>query len=360
MKVVVRVDASADIGSGHVMRGLALGQALRAVGWGVVFATCAMPPLLEGRLRDESFGIAHLDARPGSGDDATRTRAVASRERAAWVVLDGYLFDGRYQERLAAQSAGVLLVDDEGGADRYRADIILNQNLHALESLYASRAPGTLLLLGPRYALLRREFARRPPPRRDPEVAGRRVLVTLGGADPNNVTSTLVAGLEALGEPRLEVVVTVGASNRHGKALERAIRGVSFSVRLEHDAKDMRGLMEWADVAVAAAGTTSWELAFMGVPALLLVLSDNQQATAARLDAAGAALNLGWALDASADAIATAVSEVLQSPEGMQRMSECGQSIVDGKGASRVVEAMAGANPGREPISLDHPHEGDI
>src|SRR5262249_50630857 len=147
-----------------------------------------------------------LAVEPGSLGDSQTLADLARQWGADRLVIDGYQFGGGYQRSLKEAGLWVLVVDDYGHADHYCADGVLNQNLHAREGLYGHREPGVRLLLGVRYALLRREFTRwRGWERSIPAEAGK-LLVTLGGSDPENVTDKAV---RALGRPEAGTWETV-------------------------------------------------------------------------------------------------------------------------------------------------------
>ena len=156
--IVFRADASPQIGTGHVMRCLALGQIFRKVGERSVFVMCMVTPSMRVRLESEGFGVKILNCIPGSVDDAKQTVEVSKDVSASWIVLDGYHFDAAYQRSIKELGKKLLLIDDNGCASHYYADIVLNQNIYASEKLYSKREPNTTLLLGTRYALLREEF----------------------------------------------------------------------------------------------------------------------------------------------------------------------------------------------------------
>lgn len=299
-------------------------------------------PALEERLRAENVEVAPLHADPGSPEDATQTVALARQQDAAWIAADGYHFDAAYQKAIKDAGLCLLALDDYGHANHYCADLVLNQNLHAAEALYARREPYTRLLLGTRYALLRREFrTRRSEPRQTPAIA-RRVLVTLGGSDPDNVTGEVIRALGQVDMDGLEVVIVAGGSNPHYEALRTAVSGAPRAIRLLRNVQNMPERMVWADMAVLAGGSTCWEAAFLGLPSLLLVLADNQRAVAEGMEAEGAARSLGRAETVSPDQIADALTQMLWDAPSRERMSRRGQTLVDGNGAGRVARAMAG------------------
>ena len=173
----------------------------------------------------------------------------------------------------------LLCIDDYGHAAQYCADVILNQNLSADISLYPNCFPNTRFLLGPRYALLRKEFiCYKNWPRVIPSVA-KKVLVTMGGTDQDNCTLRIVHALNKISIPDLEVAVLLGPANEHKSEIENALKISPFNGKLLVSLDNMAEAMAWADVAIAAGGSTSWELAFMGLPSLLVILAENQRAS---------------------------------------------------------------------------------
>ncbi|HMK22226.1 MAG TPA: UDP-2,4-diacetamido-2,4,6-trideoxy-beta-L-altropyranose hydrolase [Terriglobales bacterium] len=335
MKLLFRTDASVSMGTGHVMRCLALAQAWQDAGGEVVFAMAEATPSIEARLRIERAQVVRLQVAAGSADDAACTLDAAQRHRAGWVVVDGYQFDSGYASLLQSGRLKVLQIDDNGEAGPYSADLVLNQNLHASEGLYRYRAPQTRVLLGTRYVLLRREFAFWR--KRTFEISGRarRVLLTMGGSDPDNVTEQILRFL--LVEPDLELTVAVGGSNPHLASIEKLVEQASGPVRVLKDVSNMPALMVWADLAVAGAGTTSWEMCMMGLPAALCVLAPNQENIAAELARAGAAVNLGYVGRNGTRELETVLRQLIDSQSARAKMSARGRELVDGRGAERVV-----------------------
>jgi spore coat polysaccharide biosynthesis predicted glycosyltransferase SpsG/L-amino acid N-acyltransferase YncA len=285
--------------------------------------------------------------------DAQETIRHARQVEASCLVLDGYQFGHLYQQAVKDAGLRLLFVDDYGHAARYCADLVLNQNIYAAELLYANREPDSHLLLGTRYALLRREFWPWRTWQRQVLPDARRVLVTLGGSDPDNVALKAMYGLGLMAVDGLESILVVGGGNPHTSALQQAIRQLALNVRLERSLSDMSAPMLWADVCLAAGGSTCWELALLGLPSVLLVLAANQRANAEGLHAVGAAHSLGWHQDVPAAAIARETERVLRSREIRTAMSRTGQRLVDGYGAQRVVAQMLAqptlrARPARE------------
>jgi len=229
MNVIFRADANAQMGTGHLMRCLALAQAWQDASGHPIFVMAAEPSTIESRLKSEEIEIIHLSAQPGSIGDAIQTAHLAREREATWVVVDGYHFDSAYQTGIKDAGLKFMAIDDCGDAKHYFADIVLNQNLHADEALYVNKEPYTRLLLGTRYVLLRKEFLKwRGWKREIPEVGGN-VLVTMGGGDPDNVTLKVIQALNQMDSPELKVKVVVGPSNRHVKELQAASRKPQYT-----------------------------------------------------------------------------------------------------------------------------------
>jgi UDP-2,4-diacetamido-2,4,6-trideoxy-beta-L-altropyranose hydrolase len=333
--LLIRADASAQIGTGHVMRCLALAQAWQAQGGAVTVATLkTLPDTLQTRLQNENIALHLLDTEPGSEDDARQTAALAASLGAA-VVVDGYHFGGDYQRIIKEAGLKLLFIDDNGHADHYYADFVLNQNIYADKSFYENRESYTILLLHTRYAMLRREFWRwrnRLP--LTPEVV-RKLLVTMGGADIDNVTAKVLDALELIDMDGLEVAVVVGSSNPHLLDLQSRVGQSRHKIELKQDVQSMPALMVWADAAISAAGTTTWELAFMKLPMALMAVAENQRPIMQKMWEFRVALPLGWHADATAESIAKAVQNLLlRVPEGVKRLS------IDGYGVDRVVHRL--------------------
>jgi UDP-2,4-diacetamido-2,4,6-trideoxy-beta-L-altropyranose hydrolase len=333
--LLIRADASARIGTGHVMRCLALAQAWRRSGGSAIFASAEITDALESRLGEDGFQSVRLSVTPGTIEDAAKTTDLAKSQNASWVVADSYKLGVEYQRAIKSYGLRLLFLDDYGHAGEYVADLVLNQNLTADTALYARRATYTRLLLGTRYALLREEFLRWRDWQREVPAVARKVLVTLGGSDPDNVTIKVIQALKQFSE--IETKVVIGGSNPHLEQLKSEVGSQKSEIELVVEATNMPELMAWADVAIAAGGTTSWELAFMGLPNLVLVLAENQRGITVALDAANAARQT------TIERLAAALEDFLRNCELRRVLSRQGRQLVDGYGVSRVATCLYAA-----------------
>ncbi|MCX6938288.1 MAG: UDP-2,4-diacetamido-2,4,6-trideoxy-beta-L-altropyranose hydrolase [Verrucomicrobia bacterium] len=339
MRLLIRADASVETGTGHVLRCLALAQACRRDGGAVLFACAACPAELAQRLREtEAFDVTLFEAQPGGAADAEKTRALAAGFAADWIVADGYAFDAAWQQGVRADGRRLLLLDDHAHASAYVADLVLHQNGFFAAEIEARRAAETRVLAGPRFALLRDEFlaARRAEDRVFGDVL--KVLVTLGGTDPRNATSQVVAALRGIAG--IQVVVVVGAANPHRERVAAEVAQAGPAFRVAVAPQDFKEWVQWADVAVSAAGSTAWEFALLGIPAALLVLAENQKGIAAVFAGADAARVLGEIETLAPEKLSAELAGFCADREALARLGARARRLVDGHGARRVLAAM--------------------
>jgi len=337
--LVIRADAAHAMGHGHVMRCLALAQAWQDRGGDCIFATAEPLPVLESRLRSEHIPVAVIDARPGSIEGAGQFAELARKNNARWIVVDGYQFGVEYQRVLKNAGHRVLAVDDYACIGTHVADIVLDQNAGASEKLYTNAAPGSKLLLGSRYAILRREFkAWRNWKREIPQTA-KKILVTMGGSDPQNLTLSVVQALNSIHAEGIEAIVVVGSNNPHVQELNELARNTQHRIRIEIDPLNMAELMAWADVAIIAGGGTLWELLYMHCPVVSYARNAQQEAIISYLASSGC-VQFAGTINVGASTLASTISDLASSVARRQAMSRSGRQTIDGLGAERICELI--------------------
>jgi len=338
MIILVRTDASPQIGTGHLMRCLALAQACKERGHVPIFVFAMETPLKE-RLRKEEIEIARITAERGSASDAEQTISIARHWEAEWIVIDGYAFDATYSRKFRDAGFGVLMIDDYAHQSTYECDLLLNQNIDTTKEMYKDKTDA-LLLLGTEYSLLRKEFLEQKARTREISEIATNILVTLGGGDPQNATAIVLKALDCITNSEFAVNVILGSENPYEDELKKIIAGSKHRITLLNNITDMPPLMATADIAIAAAGSTSWELLFMGLPFITGILAENQAGIAAKLGAEGLAVNMGWYRDVTAASLGEKILALLKNTEARRAMSERGKKTVDGGGAERVIAAM--------------------
>ena len=346
-RLVVRADATTEGGTGHMMRTLALGQAWIDAGGIVTWRVGAAPASLLERIEADGIEVGRVPVRPGSAEDATDLRDALAADAGAVAVVDGPQFDGAYLDALGEVAERVLFIDDMADRPAYPVGLLLNQNAHADRAEYPPDAT-CRFLLGTRFVLLRREFVPAPPPRTAPAVA-RHLLVTFGGADPTGMTAKTIDALQFLPEAirdRIQVRIVVGAANRDGARIESAVADpdLGFRAAVERTVADMPAQMAWADLAITSGGSTVWELARAGCPALVVETVPVEHRLVSGLARVGLFGHLGPGSGLDPRIMADEIAAKAEDVAWRASMAARGMDLIDGQGARRVVEALAEAS----------------
>jgi UDP-2,4-diacetamido-2,4,6-trideoxy-beta-L-altropyranose hydrolase len=330
--VLIRADASLAIGTGHVMRSLAVAEAWQDAGGTVSFAVAELPDGLLPRVTAEGASLRRVHAPPGTIEDARETVAEAHRLNADWVMIDGDRFRSDYLATVRAAGFRVLLIDDYADRESFPADLIVNPNLDDDEEPYRRRGATARLLLGPSYVSLRREFIETAE-KREMRQTGNRILVSLGGSDPENLTPKIANSLAHCSD--LDLTVIAGAGYDQFAELRKLN---ASNLRIVFNPANIAQFMKNSDQAIIAAGGTLWELLFMGCA----VLSYSRNAVQARvvqgLSHRGVVVDMGEIRHFDPAKLAVSVKELVDSPMRRERMTNLGRTLVDGLGAIRVVE----------------------
>ncbi len=340
--LLLRADGNVEMGAGHLMRMLALAQAWRAGGREAVFVCAEVPQSVTQRLNDEGFLVRKINGAPGSADDLKASIALTADYigRNLIFVLDGYQFNAEFQRAVREVVYRLVVFDDYGHSAFYHADWVVNPNISATKLRYQRRSSKTHLLLGQRFIVLRREFVEHDPAKRKfPEVA-RNILVTLGGSDPNNVTEEILGALDGSDFP---VKVGMGGSNPHLDRLRtfatRANKGTTH-FELLVNVRDMPSLMLWADFAITAGGSTVWEMAYFGLPSIIVVTARNQVESVGAISKAGFAHCITKFEELEKGDLRKVVEYLVKDKAHRERISVAGQAVVDGKGGYRLCEVL--------------------
>lgn len=357
MRVAFRADASLQIGTGHVMRCLTLAEALRECGADCRFICRNHPGNLISEIEQRGFDVSVLPydgkltgtdttqpihaAWLGEGweTDAEQTKVGASETAVDWLIVDHYALDVRWERALAPHYRKLMVIDDL--ADRPHAcDLLLDQTFGRNAADYHPLVPADChLLCGSQYALLRPEFAtlRAYSLQRRAQPVLRALLITLGGVDKDNATGQVLQALRTCPLPAdCRITVIMGAKAPWLDEVRKQAQDMTWPTRVLVGVSHMAQLMANSDLAIGAAGATSWERCCLGVPTILLSLAENQRKIADALSKAGAA----HVFDAS-----NLKRQPLIAPEYFGRLSLSGMSqaaaaITDGFGAARVAQTL--------------------
>lgn len=358
LRVAFRVDASQAIGTGHVMRCLALADAVKAAGGTCLFVMRDLAGHLGKLVSEHGHMVAMLVATgcpPANPDDKYTAwleadPAADARETLAalgtgqpwtWLIVDHYALDDTWQSAVRSRGTRIAVIDDL--ADRpHDCDLLIDQNLQGWTGRYDRLLPPDCVrLLGPQYALLRPEFGKlRAEMSRTPENPVRRMLVFLGGMDAPGLTESSLAALEVVRGAESRADVVIGRGNLRADSI-RAWCSARPWITVHGGDSDLGALMSVADIAIGASGATTWERACLGLPTVLIVIAANQLPIAAAVAAAGAAIVAGEWRSVSVDDITGATKPLIHDQGLRVRMSKAAAALGDGEGCQRVVEVLA-------------------
>lgn len=333
MIVLVRADATAEIGSGHVMRCAALGMRLTARGASVHFVCAGLPARLGNWLRERGFGLDVLptaDVGDWRADLAATSGVVRRVGHPDLLIVDHYGLEQAWERGMRPHVRRILVVDDLANRD-HDCDLLLDQNLHEdARSRYGQRVPeGTRQFLGPRYALLRAEFDE-PGLERARDGSVKHLLVFFGGTDPGNQTLKVIEALRALDSIALESIIVLGPAYPHRSAVHKAAANLPSVCVL--DATDqMSRLISHADLAVGTCGVAAWERCALGLPCLAVVTAENQREDAEILHRLGAVIHLGDADGVTTEHWARALRQTIDNPQRLRDMAAAARQVMAGR-----------------------------
>ncbi len=352
MTVLLRADASAEIGTGHIMRCLALAGRMAEGGETPVFVARDIFPNLADRITAAGYKLMRLAPATSRNDDrrnliphahwlaaswqddVAATLAIATAERASWIVIDHYGIDRAWQA--AARAAGICVAVLDDLADReHDADLLVDPsvapNPHARYA--ALLPPGRQRLLGPRYAILRPEFSN--PPDRHPH-AGLNYLVAFGGVDAAGMTLLALDALGQLVRRNDNVDVVVGGQNAALAHIRAQADTAGWRVHIDTDAMGL--LMAKADLAVGAGGHMLWERAAMRLPSIAVIVAENQREQVLEAGKLGLVAPLdGTTLDAAT--LRAQIARLAGDSAARAAMAEaCAR--VDGRGGLRIAQRI--------------------
>ncbi|MES9905365.1 MAG: UDP-2,4-diacetamido-2,4,6-trideoxy-beta-L-altropyranose hydrolase [Sedimenticola sp.] len=365
MHVVFRVDASISMGIGHVMRCLTLAEVLKRLDVKTTFIT----RMHQGNIADEILVQGHEvlllpELKSGfqrcRGDvahaawlgvtweqDAEETISAINGRSPDWLVVDHYALDARWHRSLCSQVGRIFVIDDLADRD-LDCDLLLDQTYGRDEKVYHELIhKRTRVLTGSHYALLRQEFAEfrsHAIERRKHYKVINRILISMGGTDPRNATITALKGIKRVSwamPPTLDVVL--GSKSPCLESVKRMVSLQQFNATISTDASNMAERMLEADIAIGAAGTTTWERCCLGLPTVTICMAENQSGIARGVSKAGASIDAGDVNQIAAKDIQNSVQLLVDDIGLATKISERCFLMVDGQGAARVAECMVSA-----------------
>jgi UDP-2,4-diacetamido-2,4,6-trideoxy-beta-L-altropyranose hydrolase len=272
--------------------------------------------------------------------DADETIEALGGSKVDWMVIDHYGLDVVWERNVRPHTAKLMVIDDL--ANRvHDCDVLLDQNYYTDgESRYSALVPERCIVLaGPRYALLRREYVehRRQGLKRSGNP--QRVFAFFGGSDLHDMTGIALKVLARPPLDNLDVDIVIGDNYARRSTLEREAT-IRPRTTIHSSRPHLAGLMAAADLAIGAAGATTWERMCLGLPAIVIAIAENQRPSATALERAGLIRYAGFYSDVRPDALWDLITASLSDAESLADLSERNQLLVDGLGTSRTVEML--------------------
>ena len=369
-RMIFRVDSSEEIGTGHVIRCLTLAERLRQQSVVSLFVCRQLNGNLIEAIESRGFPVHRLpkplpDWQASEGlpkhaawlgvpwqQDAEETlNVIDGLPSPDWVIVDHYGLDARWEAKIRSKGVKIFVIDDL--ADRlHDCDVLLDQNLVAgMNERYLELVPKKATVLsGPAYALLHNDYARLRPRIVPREGSVRRLLISFGGIDRDNLTEAAVGALLDLDAPDLEADIILSSASSQFQRVA-ALVAKNDRLRLHDRVPSLAPFMLAADLAIGAGGTTTWERLCVGLPALVVTVADNQRPIATELAKQELIHWIGDADGVDQAQIKRALEGIVSS-ESDADWSSRAMSLVDGRGADRVCAVLL-AHSGM-PFSIRH------
>lgn len=359
MRVAVRCDSSVMIGSGHFMRCFTLALELVRTGSKVRFLCRHISPTLAAKVRAAGMELRILPSLlnrdcvqdlahsswlgVGQMEDATDSIGALKDAKWDWLIVDHYALDVRWEREVRQVVERIMVVDDL--ADRkHCCDVLLDQNLGKAAGHYANLVPDDCeLLLGPTYALLAPMFQEN----RGSSISARlgrpaeRLLITMGGVDKDDITGWVLGNLRnAILPMDMSITVVMGGAAPWVDRVRRLASEMQWCTEVFVDVNDMARRMVESDVAIGAAGSTTWERCCLGLPSIVLVLASNQSQIAEALAAQKACLVVDHQRSDAGTTLRSSIERLINDNDFRLAMSIAASSVTDGDGVNRVLKNL--------------------
>ena len=330
VKIAVRADGGPDIGIGHIERCLILSQQLQKDGAEVFFITKWNEAVFE-KIQKEGFEVLELSPDLNLITNLQIVLHWLKVKQAQIVVTDSYLIDKDYLDKLA--EVVKLVIIDDLAAFSFPSDVLINQNIYAEKLQYHSSTGKTKFLLGPKFALLRPEYANLN--KRRIELKVKKILVTLGGADFFNLTPLVLKVLDTI-DRDFTITVIIGTSFNNRQQIIEVVQTMNKPIELMDFSDEFHEVLLRHDLAITGGGTTAYALAATGTPAACFRFVGNQEQNVRALAAYGSLFDLGWDGTLNSDEFERAIINLVDNFRLRKKMAQLGQMLVDGRGTERI------------------------
>lgn len=346
MRIVIRVDASIFIGSGHVMRCLVLAKQLSSFGFEVIFATKPQKGDFLSYISQQGFKVLELNQpkkfiTPSSSDDYLAWLQgsweddakdfVLKTRSADLIIVDHYGLDASWEREVSNKLHCKVVAIDDLVREHY-ADLIIDQTYGRKADEYSVKKQKSIILAGSEFALVSPEFKDiRDKLDKEKDVEkNKNILVSMGGIDSSNVTIKVLEKLAEIKGRQLYITVLLGERSPHYKNIKEFCSSRHNFTHVPFS-DEMADLMSTHHIAIGAPGSSTWERACVGLPSILIPIADNQKFIAKNISQTGAVclLNISDIEEKFHDLL----SSIFENWDSFHQAS---LRLCDGKGLARV------------------------
>jgi UDP-2,4-diacetamido-2,4,6-trideoxy-beta-L-altropyranose hydrolase len=335
LNIAFRVDASSSIGIGHLMRCLALSEELTKRGNNCFFVTKTESNELINRIMKNKVYFQKINPNATLKEDEDIVIKFSNENHIDWIITDHYGLNSEYIKEIKKHNFNVLSIDDTAKI-HYYSDIVLNQNIGS-DELKFSKENYTNLLLGTKYVMIRNQLLKREDKIERKNV--KKILIMLGGTDEDNLMLSIIKMLEGINN-KIEFFVIIGPLNPNEDLIKEYIDKLNLKFKLIKSPKDMSKIYLESDIAISAGGSSCYELAYFGIPNIIISIADNQLEISKELDNQKIGIYLGTKNEITKEKLENKLKELINNGSLRQTLSKNGKKLVDGKGKVRIVEFM--------------------
>ena len=353
MNIVFRVDSSIQIGAGHVMRCLTLAIELKKKA-NVQFICRKRKGSLVQKIKSKGFTVFELDEVVLKKDiydslivdwlgttqeqDIQDCIPILRKIKPDWLIVDHYGVDKYWEDNLKKYYKKLLVIDDLANRE-HNCDLLLDQNFYQDKKVRYERLnlKKCKMLLGPSYALLRKEFLSTPSNLRDKGL--NKILVYFGGSDIKNNTLKALQAIKLCKQANLSVDVVIGPDSPYKRDVLNFSLSMKNTVCFEF-VENMAKMMSDSDLFIGSAGTTTWERCCMGLPSIVIGIAENQIRPMEAMEWAGMTFFLGSEESVNSTDISRALDDIIETPSVLLEMCKKNLELVDGHGASRCASEI--------------------
>lgn len=334
LNVAIRADGNNKIGLGHIIRTMVLGNELKRNNCKVTYVTQNNKETLD-ILKRNKFEFLNIEINTSLVDEIYIINKFMEDKKIDIFIGDSFKIDKNYIANIKKYGKFIVIIDNLRDMS-LGANLIINGGIYAYKLANDAERYNQKVLLGTKYFLIREQFKNINKRAINKEVKS--ILITMGGADPMNLTPKFISMVSSI-NGNFKINVVVGNAFKNIKEIKDIDKNNS-QIKLYYNVENMADLMYESDIAISAGGITLYELSIVGTPTIVLIQAENQVLPSNIFNDKGIILNLGYGNKVNELCFKQAFVKLINDYNKRKKMFENGREILDGKGAERCVEKI--------------------